>query len=294
MNLIKYDKQLITPPVGLRNINVLCYLNSLIQALMSCSSVNMYFLKNEQIHIINKNTVAIEYTRLLKRSIISNPHNVLDPSPLFNVFISKVNEINPSGSFGKGQEDTGEMLHLFLETINDDELYRLFMHRYMSTVWCINCKKQLVKGTDKSMVIEIPNSYNPLNENSFNEHIRQNNAPHKHICKYCKYEKCYSTYQLTYAPEVIIVMFHKSNYKKKIDFPEKLIFQSSNSNIIKYEITAKIEHYGNKNSGHYTAHSYRYHKNSEGIYKFDDEISKMEGSFKPTANTYFVFYNYKE
>ena len=44
--LIKFNEIYMLQPFGLYNNNIICYFNSLLQSLFSCSSINEYLLKN--------------------------------------------------------------------------------------------------------------------------------------------------------------------------------------------------------------------------------------------------------
>jgi ubiquitin C-terminal hydrolase len=252
-------------PFGLVNSGVICYLNSFIQALMTCTSITKFFLDEEQRFINEKNTVAIEYTRLLKQALDKNHPQILSALNVFREIVNVLKRKNPNRTFGRGQEDTGEGFTLFLDAIDCPKLYKFFMYKYAVKIWCGGCKKQLSDTSDESCLLEIAH-YNPMsstdNENTkshiLNQHIRQYvSMLTGYTCKYCKGQSCCTTYQLIRAPEIITVMFNKFRKKTNMDFPKKMFFPAITGPPLHYKAVAKIHHSGGMSSGHYWTHALR-------------------------------------
>ncbi len=273
----KFDEKAALNTCGLQNTGVICYLNSFLQSVMSCTSVNKYFFDNEDRFIDEKNTVAIEYIKLLKKVRDTPGHsNVFASVGILRAIILETTKKYPNKCFGDGQEDSGEGLTLFLDSIDDPGLYKFFMHKYVSVVWCLICEKNVSSNKDEACILEVPPRLKPVvmadEENPdpnqvkidqshiLNRHIHQYKSDLKgYKCPECKQEQCCKVYQLAGAPEIMIVMFNKFFNKSNIDFPGELYFlNNSKTNPIKtFKLVSKIEHSGGRNGGHYWAHCYR-------------------------------------
>jgi len=250
------------------------------------------------------NKVAIEYIKLLKNVRNAKTYDeVINPSNIYKEIIMK----HPNKKFGRGQQDSGEGLHLFLDAIDNKELSKLFMYKYVCNVWCINCRKNVSSNYEESCVMEIPLQLTGLTLNDESEYVRPQNGLNSHIkqyvsdlddytCSICKLKKCCMIYQLSNAPVIITVMFNKFNKKIKIDFPESLHFTSHNNTNINYRIVSKIEHIGSMSGGHYYSECYRNgepvdsDESKKSFYELNDSIVS-KGSSTPTRNSYFVFYH---
>ena len=110
-SLIKYDNKFIPLAFGLHNSGVICYFNTLLQSLMSCSSVNQYFLIHEHVFKQKNNTLALLYIDLLKKNLNNQGKNqkVFQSSNILTQLIISYKKKNPNiGHIGMGQEDIGD------------------------------------------------------------------------------------------------------------------------------------------------------------------------------------------
>ena len=301
MSIKKHKEDDVIYACGLINTGVICYLNSFLQSLLSCTAITRFFLDNEYRFMKENNRVALEYIKLLKHVKNTNSINVFESSSILQEIVKITKQKYPSKTFGSGQEDSGEGLHLFLDSVDDKELYSLFMYRYIVKTWCISCKKNVSEKKDESCVLEIPQQFSGLFESNKKNGFRTKDPLNRHILQYmsildyyncpeCKSTKCCKIYQLACVPEILTVMFNKYNNKKNVAFPEKLIFPSTGSSVLTYKIMAKIEHTGGRNGGHYWSNCYRKDGNMKKIFKLNDRSVSM-GDFKPTKETYIVFYH---
>lgn len=300
MSVKKYNEDFVLSACGLINTGVICYLNSFLQSLMSCTSITEFFLNNEYRFLKNDNKVALEYIKLIKKVRDSNSIDVFESSSILQEIVKITKKKYPSKTFGSGQEDSGEGLHLFLDTIDDKELYGFFMYRYNVKTWCLSCKKTVSERRDESCVLEVPQQFSGLFTSKKND-TQITDPLNRHILQYmsildyyncpeCKNTKCCKIYQLAFVPEIVTVMFNKYDNKKNVEFPENLCFPSTGTSTLKYKIMAKIEHSGGRNGGHYWSNCYRKEDGVKKIFKLNDR-SVSVGNFKPTKETYIVFYH---
>jgi ubiquitin C-terminal hydrolase len=307
MPLYKFNEDHMLKTCGLTNIGSICYLNSFIQSLMSCTSITNFFLTHEKKFILEENNVAIEYIKLLKLvKNVKSYNDIINPSGVFREIILATKKKFPNKQFGRGQEDSGEVLTLFLDAIDSEELYTYFMYKYAVKIWCLTCVKQISDTMDESCILEIPSYFDGMDDNSddikkmdpLNSYILQYiSILDDYTCPHCKLQKCCRIYQLARSPEIITIMFNKYFTKTNIKFPTMLSFPSLNDSVIEYKIVSKIEHSGNQNHGHYWTHCFRtgepkniYEDNSKGMYCLNDKTIS-QGTSEPTQNSYLVFYH---
>jgi len=269
---------------GLANIGNTCFLNSIIQALLGCSS----FVK----------------------AVINNP--------VFREFLSKQDGYILYRYFRvePGQQDA----HEYLLKILDQLKLKLFNIKYKVTIHCRQCNYVLEKINpmenmiyyegegDLTEYIKMHKTYSPGYKCEKCSSVNSTNGTN-----------IVQIYQLMKISEVIIICFKKymfssslslidllgqsnpisrsdsinrsNSIKKNYDFPRILRFNGINGELC-YELVSQIEHYGNNFSGHYNVISIRKNNQGLGVYKLDDSSYSPAG-FGSTPNTYLVFYHLK-
>ena len=308
-----FDKSKITEACGLTNTGSICYMNSLIQSLATCTSVTQFFMSNEAIFRSANNRVAIAYIDLLYAMRAATDQHAgynavasrcINPSNVCSEIIAATLRENPSKNFGRGQEDAGEGLHLFLDAVGSPDLNSYFLYKYVTRIWCMVCAANISDARDDTgFVIEVPLAFSslamapPPSVNPLNAFLYQSQSDMDgFVCNRCKHTKCCRTYQLARIPEIITVMFNKFAEKVTALYPALLTFPSTvNTAPLTYEVVATIEHAGGTSGGHYWANALRATVPSpQGgditFMRLDDE-TVSQGSPAPTPLTYFVFYH---
>lgn len=296
---IKFNDEEVLKTCGLVNTGSICYLNSFIQSLMSCTALTKFFMDNAEKFISTNNIVAIEYIKLLKTLKTTDiDDGVYNPVGIFNAIVAVTKKKYPNKQFGAGQEDSGEGLHLFLDAIDDKELYSLFMYKYLVRTWCISCVEIISEKKDESCILSMPPNFSNMHlevgndkSNLFNEHIRQNvSVLTDYKCSKCQSQKCCRIYQLARAPPIIVVMFNKYVRKSKVEFTPNIKFPSVDG-FLNYRLVATIEHSGGTGGGHYWSNCFREGPGSlKKMYSLNDRTISR-GSEEPTVNSYIVFYH---
>lgn len=312
-----YDEKMIPEGFGLHNMGATCYFNAVIQSLISCSAFN----KNVQ--KINKtphdNNVLKYYGDMITLSTKDPKDNRLSHfSPLIWKEIFKyVQTRSDITRFSTGQQDAGEGLHMFMQAIEKfHDLQDLFKHRYESTIYCQDCKKNVSVKNCEYILFDVPpaleikqlEKFKSLDKTygkkkTLQEFLLNQNT---FVDKYYKCPKCgvksekFMKINLKMLPEIIVVMAkkyeHDGKTSRKInsttDFPSTLTFNGyseKGSFPMKYEAVAQIEHSGSLSSGHYWAVCKR-----KGGWQTLNDSTVREGKFQPTKNTYIVFYHIKK
>ncbi len=252
-------------PAGLYNTGSICYFNSLLQVLISCTSLHTWKSRSQ-------NKLEDAFEEFITNSISLDP---MSSTKLLNIL--KLYCPN----FGNGQESASEALVLLLNTINNTELNNMFIHRFKYIIQCTNCsyKTEIVK--DHSMIFEL------FHINEVNEHNMSN---YKTLLSDYKCDKCnklgaVKKSKLTMLPEIIICLFNVYYTKKIYPFPNTLEFDGIEKKL-KYKIIGQVEHSGSLNGGHYWSRALR----KDGIYLFNDNTFSRS-IIEPTSNTYFIIYH---
>lgn len=312
-NIVVFKSNLLLYPFGFYNNSVLCYFNSLIQTLLSCTSITEYLLNQEE--KIEKNNFLKIYLQIIKKYInndnsysnyLVDNTNIL----LFNEFIKLIK--NKNINFGYNQEDSGELLLLLLEMINDTYINHLFLHKYKCDIYCKNCKNIVNIESDSSILFkigieEIDNNYLQYTKdkelNNLNKYIRNNYSDlENYICNKCKnLNNNIKINRLLYVPTIIVINLNKYTNKFNYQYPLELQFlNNSLNNIYKYKLISTINHSGNNNFGHYVTKAIRknhefknYNDNEYDIYLLND-TSYQKNNFKSDIDSYILFYHYIE
>lgn len=311
-SLIEFKTNFLVYPFGLYNNSIICYFNSVIQTLLSCTSITEYLLYNEE--KLKNNKFLNIYINILKKYIHSENHsNFLVENNnllLFNEFLQAIKLKNKN--FGYDQEDSGEFLILLLDIINDTYITNLFLHKYKCNIYCKNCKNCINIQNDSSLFFEV--NIDEINNNflkyeidknceNLNKFIRNNYSELEYYkCKNCEQNSSnIKINRLTLVPTIIIINLNKYKEKYNYQYPIELIFINKTlNNCYKYKLISTINHSGSQNFGHYIAKSIR--KNHEykncddkelDIYLLND-TSYQKDNFQSNSNSYLLFYHYYE
>lgn len=252
-------------PAGLYNTGSICYFNSLLQVLASCTSLHYWKSKS-------RTKLEDDFEKFIKNSINLDP---MESTKLLN----SLKEKNPT--FGNGQESASEALILLLNSINDTSLNNLFIHRFKYNIKCMSCFYTTETIKDHSILFELFHISEINEENMLN---------YKSILDDYKCEKCnklgaVKCAKLTMLPEIIVCLFNVYYDKHIHKFPNFLEFPGL-TNSLKYRVIGQIEHSGSLNGGHYWARAIR----NSGVYLFNDH-TYSKSIIEPTNNTYIVVYH---
>lgn len=273
---------------GFQNTGSICYFNSLLQGLLSCTSINKYFLEMTE----PQNRLQRVYKQMITTLHNGNNNEVVQKwsSTVWNVFTS----LCPKGfNFGRGQEDASEGLTLLLQTMNAPGVdYRMF-HRYENRIACKDCKKVVSKTNDESLLCEIHlddiKKYDGKIESFIRGHspIMDNN----YKCPNCKSRgNKIQKKILAMVPEVFIVHYKKFDKKWNAETPASIAINNGEKNMI-YKLVSQTMHSGNRSGGHYWALATR----KTGCFNLNDVSVRQitEKNLAQSSNqSYLLWYHF--
>jgi hypothetical protein len=300
-SLIKYDFNLIGKGKGFINKGATCYLNSLLQCILSCSSIYEVLKNKKNEPHIAKNKFAMELLNLFELSQDDSAEIYNKTEKIWNYILTISQSQLSNVKMDTGQQDVHEGFCMFLEAFKSiPEIKRLFNHRHKIEIYCNSCNKIVLQKYEINCVLEVQpdlkseqmhKSNNTQQTDLNNFIIYQNSFTENYKCGNCGSidNKAKST-TLTMVPEIIPILFKKYDRKILTNFPRHIYFTSIDKKYkLVYQLVAQSEHSGTISGGHYWAICLR----KDGWkYLNDGSVSNIEQ--KPTESSYFIFYHFKE
>jgi uncharacterized UBP type Zn finger protein len=318
----RYNDALVPEPFGLMNTGVICYFNSFLQTLCSCSSFTSTVLENKEYllktmtgeamyNYVCKYVLKCDLKDLLEEEGISEDDITFSTIEILRALKSDLKERRPQIKFGNGQESAHEVFVLLLdmmEPINSDTnsypllssinspITKLFLHKCEWTLYCAGCKNSISKKTDYGVIFDMHHiDWHKGEKNTpsaFSKLIKQHiSSVEGYTCPTCSGESICRIYSLKRIPEIVFCSFNVYYHEnRKIRyFPPHLEFETNNEGESKYnfQLIAQIEHSGSLNGGHYWAKCLR---NGGRIYELND-MGVSPSTFQSTPYTYMVIYH---
>jgi ubiquitin C-terminal hydrolase len=292
------DLSILPSPMGLNNTGSICYLNSFLQSLLSCSS----FISTAKTNRENLcKTSTGEGVLSLINGMLSSDFQ-FKSSQLLSKLIIDLNKRRPFVKFGNGQESSSEVFIHILEMLNkednlDNPIIKLFLYRLRCSLFCKGCKKIVSYITDYSVIFNLyyfdSLKHKPDTPESFSDNIlRFLSETEDYKCSQCqtKTNTCRS-YTISMISEIIVCVFNLyveyGGSRIARYFPLSFNIPGVDGNSLVYKLVAQIEHSGSLSGGHYWARCIR---NDGKTYLFNDS-SVSESSFTPSPNTYMIIYH---
>lgn len=316
MTMIPYNKKFVPYPFGLNNSGAICWFNSLIQSLLSCSSFNELCISDDK---YKQNAILSEYLVILKYGLnLTTDNRNVFPGQNHSKIIRLIQQKQSKSKFriklGSGQQDADEGLKLLIDTIDNKDVLELFQIRYRAQIYCGLCKNihhPVPSIGDPNFTVEIAmdvfhDTKEEEHANIIQKYIIQHNEyiDNNYVCTSCnKTGHKIKMAKIRLIPEVLIILFKKYTneirgikvqvraLKRDIKFPQHLEFNGTRGNL-KYTLVSQCEHSGALGGGHYWSISQRKQTaDTTQSYNLND-TGVNPSEFRPTSNTYLVFYNY--
>ena len=263
---------------GLQNTGSICYFNSLVQGLISCSS----FVKRVE----EKGETSVAKT--MSAFLLSSKNK--DVKILTIVPILQQVALGHK-FFGHQQEDASEGFDLLIDKLGPS-IESLFTSKWRVDVYCDVCKNMVSTTTDTMNRLIMEKSFIPLydDHDPFEAYMSANMSEFDdYKCATCKTKNVrgMKVARLMDPPDVYIVSFNKFMAKWGVAYPEvvDVRYGFKYDKIAKYRVVAVIRHFGGRRGGHYNATVNR----AAGVYKVDDTSVALE-SFEATNDDYILIF----
>lgn len=270
--LDRYDATQVPGIFRMEGFGHLCYMNSLLQSILSLSSVN------REIQRLNSSTKRTALTEAMTQ-LIRNDIVVTEQIPTFNAIkvwhaMRQCQTDRHDFTFGR-QQDVHEGLTFLIDALGKD-IQTHFEIRYACEIICNRCGKRRPAGaspdavqppevlvdltevetpiTNQQQVIEYLRGHDQYSRDYTCEHCGAKNTaklgPNKEVLSVERNIKQH--YSLRRVNEVIVLFFKKYLRKSRQYFPASLDFDAVQG-VLHYEAVAQIDHYGGMGGGHYVA-----------------------------------------
>jgi ubiquitin C-terminal hydrolase len=315
MDLIKLDSEKIPQSQGIPNYGATCYFNSIIQCILSLTSIHQLLQEKDETKIIevkhinlakNNDDLQSQSTNILFRTqLFKNIYNNSIQSNDISYFCRQLLDLVIFHSKSKsnnvkldwGQQDAHELLELLFDLFPPN-IKKLFEHRYIKQIYCPKCKKLTPQKREIETIFILQpilpmenKEVMPLNDFI----IKQDEEINDYICPniQCK-SKCKKIRMsiLSMVPEILVFVIKKYLSSSNIAFPLRLTFlaKGGRKNLV-YQLVAQSEHSGNMDGGHYWAICLR-KENKNLKFKNLNDSSISNDMAGPTQNSYMMFYHY--
>jgi hypothetical protein len=262
---------------GFINHNSICYLNSILQCLLSSSKLVKHIVKNREEYSKKKNNYIVKLSDAFLRLILKNAKNESDVAYM-SVEINKIMNI-------LGQQCAAEML---LKIIEDLNLEHLFEQKIEKSFYCMNCNNIVSIKRDIAYINNISledNNSETLSKNFIKKINMDFNYIDDYQCNKCKKKtKLIILNCLDKVSDLFIISFNKYIKKDLIQFPENILLTEKK---IKYQLIGIINHIGDYRSG---GHYWSEIKRNSCYYNIDDTAVQKIDNFNIIKNNFILFY----
>lgn len=325
-----YNSRCVPEPFGLENTGVICYFNSLLQAVVSCPAVVGAAFDNRA-YLASTATGRALYDYFWAAAPRGRPPSAApfaDIKPIGAASAKVLAALHTdlrarrprlATVFGPGQQSASEALVMLLDmtddptpidrdnsgrpTLAENPIARAFYHRYRARIYCRMCQ---ARTSEEKLDIAVQFEFfhydqnPPADSGSFSQSILQYSTDLSgYRCERCGTAAgAYRRYSLTMIPEVFVVLFnvYDAQARKARYFPENFTVPALGGGGISFRQVAQVQHFGNVQSGHYTARGSRALPGKAAgaaplqTYEFND-MSCSPAAFGPADSVYLVFYH---
>lgn len=280
MSHVRFNPDFLPGPYGFNNTGVLCYFNSLLQCLLTCTSLNQLVDRCKE-----GNQIYQTYRSVVQQYFAGQA--VHGSAQLLSVLLQNFRRSQRYQRFGLGQEDVHEGFHLLVDMMCSRKVERLFEHRFRTTIIC-NCgHKHCTQDEGLICTVEVDRAQ----QFDILQYVSGINTPLEgYRCSSCNSTATkIQTRRLTMVPEILVFMFTKFRNKPMVQVPAAMQVPKLGGQVYQYRLVAQSEHSGSQSGGHYWARALR---SGSGVQSYLlNDLSVSASPLTSTAETYMVFYH---
>lgn len=326
----KFAPAFVPGPFPLRNPGTCCFLNALLQGLVSCTAFTRAVLANKELLALTKTGTAVfNFVSAYATPVSAKPAQQVNhdiewhSTAIVAALVQDLQLRRPRVKFGLSQESASEALVHLLDMMEPAEknagsasespITRLFQHRSVCTVYCGGCRQIVSRENDYGVILNTfylrDMKKRPQSVEAFSDAlVAHNSVLTDYVCDNCSAKAgpqergadgrsaapiiSFRRYRLSMVPEIIVCLFE---------------IYGVHGGRTQYFIPAKLEiprigggfHVYSQvaqilHSGTLSGGHYVAHAlRNPRIYLFNDDATPRESSaFSQSPNTYIALYHY--
>jgi len=295
----RYESMQLAAPAGLNNTGALCWLNSIIQAMLSLPAFHRAIIDMENpknnVFLGNWITLVKELANDTASKNVQNPNKYLAVSQnLLSSFAVVLRQESVALSLN-AQEGAANGFCVLINMLNDDYIYKVFNCKYLQTIQCAKCDKTVSSITDLSPIITMYHAVKFKTADDFRDYILAHSSTVDEFeCDQCSTRSVSvpRRERLTMLREIITIVYGKLTRPNW--YPLEIEFVAKSGPNMKYALTACIEHTGSYDAtthtsgGHYYA---RVRRNDKWFVCNDHSITEEPTPFNAGQNTHMLMYH---
>ncbi len=323
----KFAPAFVPGPFPLRNPGNGCFLNALLQGLVSCTAFTRAILANKEYLQLTKTGAAVfnfvsAYATLEAAKPAQQVNRDIEwhSTAIVAALVQDLQQRRPKVKFGLSQESASEALVHLLDMMEPAEknagsasespITRLFQHRCVCTVYCGGCRQVVSRENDYGVAVNMfclrDLKKQPQSVGDFSDAlVAHNSVLTGYVCDRCSAKAgqqergaddrtpapviSFRRYRLSMVPEIIVCLFGIYGSRTQHFIPAKLEIPRVGGGFHVYSQVAQILHSGTLSGGHYVTHALR----NPQIYLFNDAATPQKSNaFVQSPNTYIALYHY--
>ena len=275
------SKRLALEPYGLENDGALCFMNAMVQSVLSLE----YIMK--AIHDYTGDREIVKTFKDSIRSSASGTPDALLSRKLIDLIAKDSTDKFVKELARRGRQNSAS--EAFIALVDKIGLDGYFTSSYRKKITCSECGHE---STTKDNFVMLPLFFLKHDENVTSNKLRTAESELEgYKCGGCgKADTSKEFAKLSVLAPYLVLQFNQYGRKKHYKYPAELYFTTVKYGDIVYKAKAQVEHSGSLGGGHYTAKVMR----KGGCYAISDtSVSKIEG-MTSSSSVYFVIYEVDE
>lgn len=285
-------------PSTLINRGVSCWLNSIVQGLVSCPNFCQVIRKNIKKNMDNEIYHAFySFMSLNQKGLLTDECSVRILESLNRLNRESMNSVK----LAQNQMCSLDFLENVIEALHDPEITDLFTSKYVTETICTHCSKATCILTHH-FYIGLKKTELPDSKKYARDIVSRDIAIDAWKCPQCSLESfdIKSTSRLITCPKICIVQFDKINNTNVVSVTDHFELSMTVGNYMRslqYNIVSTICHYGPTTGGCYIANCLRKNPSDDTLswYKLNDQnLSQENGPLLDSSDIFMTIYMLNE
>jgi hypothetical protein len=282
------------------NNKATCYMNSLVQALVTCTSFGNVIINTNQQQYENR-MLFIIFHKLFEK-IYTGEYNIINFSNYLKMALTHELNMKQNNSIliNNGQQGAHETFVTLIDILaeTNKQVKDLFLVKYKMNIYCHNCRENVASKNDINIYIELFD-YNGDSSLKMENLMKYKKSVPDYKCEKCNKKNCSIIYLLKGVSDIIVFLLKSYNKKNDHIFkcPDYLYIPTSleKNKQFEYKLISSINHYGvmanGYSFGHYDCCALRQDDKKDFDFCVLNDEKSCQNNRKNDETTYMVFYH---